>query len=115
MSAAGAGHPETAASSLVDASDAGEAQRQAVGHRLAGHLPRHHPALAGWGCARGRAAHATPDRADGSSPLEARHSLGAIVLAGVLGDALMSPPIPYAGVDQYQFEKVPDPVQVPTL
>ena len=40
---------------------------------------------------------------------------GPIVLAGVLGDALMSPPIPYAGVDQYQFEKVPDPVQVPTL
>jgi hypothetical protein len=40
---------------------------------------------------------------------------GPIVLAGVLGDALMAPPIPYASVDQYQWEKVPDPVHVPSL
>jgi len=40
---------------------------------------------------------------------------GPIVLAGVLGDALMAPPIPYATVDQYQWEKVPDPVRAPTL
>jgi len=40
---------------------------------------------------------------------------GPIVLAGALGDALMSPPIPYARVDQYQWEKVPDPVTIPTL
>jgi uncharacterized protein len=40
---------------------------------------------------------------------------GPTVLAAVLGDALMSPPIPYAGDDQYEFEKVPDPVTIPTL
>jgi len=40
---------------------------------------------------------------------------GPTVLAAVLGDALMSPPIPYAGADQYQWEKVPDPVPLPTL
>ena len=40
---------------------------------------------------------------------------GPTVLAADLGDALMSPPIPTAGVDQYQFEKVPDPVTIPTL
>ena len=40
---------------------------------------------------------------------------GPTVLAAVLGDALMSPPIPYAGDDQYQWEKVPDPVAIPTL
>ena len=27
----------------------------------------------------------------------------------------MSPPIPTAGVDQFQFEKVPDPAPLPTL
>ncbi len=27
----------------------------------------------------------------------------------------MTPPIPTAGVDQYQFAKVPDPVAIPTL
>ena len=27
----------------------------------------------------------------------------------------MAPPIPTAGVDQYQFEKVPDPVVIPAL
>jgi hypothetical protein len=40
---------------------------------------------------------------------------GPIVLAGALGDALMAPPIPYASIDQYQWEKVPDPVHAPTL
>ena len=40
---------------------------------------------------------------------------GPTVLAADLGDALMSPPIPTAGVDQYQFEKVADPVTIPTL
>ncbi|MHB8814584.1 MAG: beta-L-arabinofuranosidase domain-containing protein [Steroidobacteraceae bacterium] len=40
---------------------------------------------------------------------------GPIVLAGDLGGALMSPPIPTAGVDQYQFAKVPDPAVIPTL
>lgn len=40
---------------------------------------------------------------------------GPTVLAAVLGDALMSPPVPIAGVDQYQFEKVADPVVIPTL
>ena len=40
---------------------------------------------------------------------------GPTVLAADLGNALMSPPIPIAGVDQYQFEKVPDPVTIPTL
>ncbi|HEX5462705.1 MAG TPA: beta-L-arabinofuranosidase domain-containing protein [Steroidobacteraceae bacterium] len=40
---------------------------------------------------------------------------GPTVLAADLGSALMSPPIPIAGVDQYQFAKVPDPVAVPTL
>ncbi|HEX4268318.1 MAG TPA: beta-L-arabinofuranosidase domain-containing protein [Steroidobacteraceae bacterium] len=40
---------------------------------------------------------------------------GPTVLAAVLGDSLMSPPIPYAGVEQYQWEKVPDPVTIPTL
>lgn len=40
---------------------------------------------------------------------------GPTVLAAVLGDALMTPPIPTAGVDQYQFAKVPDPVAIPTL
>ena len=40
---------------------------------------------------------------------------GPIVLAADLGNALMSPPIPTAGVDQYQFAKVPDPVAIPTL
>jgi hypothetical protein len=40
---------------------------------------------------------------------------GPIVLAADLGDALMSPPIPTAGVDQFQFEKVPDPAAIPTL
>ena len=40
---------------------------------------------------------------------------GPTVLAAVLGDDLMSPPIPYAGDDQYQWEKVPDPVAIPTL
>ena len=40
---------------------------------------------------------------------------GPTVLAASLGDALMSPPIPTAGVDQYQFEKVPDPVAIPAL
>ncbi|MGH8170005.1 MAG: beta-L-arabinofuranosidase domain-containing protein [Steroidobacteraceae bacterium] len=40
---------------------------------------------------------------------------GPVVLAAVLGDALMPPPIPYAGADQYQWKKVPDPVTVPML
>jgi len=40
---------------------------------------------------------------------------GPTVLAAVLGDALMSPPIPYASGDQYQWEKVPDPVTLPVL
>ena len=40
---------------------------------------------------------------------------GPIVLAADLGGALMSPPIPTAGVDQYQFAKVPDPAVIPTL
>lgn len=40
---------------------------------------------------------------------------GPTVLAAALGDALMSPPIPTAGVDQFQFEKVPDPGPIPTL
>jgi uncharacterized protein len=40
---------------------------------------------------------------------------GPTVLAAVLGDELMSAPIPYAGDDQYQWEKVPDPVTVPAL
>ena len=40
---------------------------------------------------------------------------GPVVLAGVLGDALMAPPIPYASLDQYQWEKVPDPVHVSSL
>ena len=40
---------------------------------------------------------------------------GPTLLAAVLGDALVSPPIPYAGADQYQWEKVPDPVALPTL
>lgn len=40
---------------------------------------------------------------------------GPTVLAADLGNALMSPPIPIAGVDQYQFEKVPDPVTTPRL
>ena len=40
---------------------------------------------------------------------------GPTVLAAVLGSEQMSPPIPYAGDDQYAFEKVPDPVSVPTL
>jgi uncharacterized protein len=40
---------------------------------------------------------------------------GPIVLAADLGDAGMTPPIPVAGVDQYQFEKVPDPVAIPVL
>ncbi len=40
---------------------------------------------------------------------------GPTVLAAVLGDAGMSLPIPYAGDDQYQWEKVPDPVSIPTL
>jgi DUF1680 family protein len=40
---------------------------------------------------------------------------GPTVLAAVLGDELMSSPIPYAGDDQYEFEKVPDPVTLPAL
>lgn len=40
---------------------------------------------------------------------------GPTVLAAVLGDALMSPPIPYAGDDALQFAQVPDPVAIPTL
>ena len=40
---------------------------------------------------------------------------GPTVLAAALGDAQMTPPIPIAGVDQYQFEKVPDPVSIPRL
>lgn len=40
---------------------------------------------------------------------------GPTVLAAALGDALMSPPIPTAGVDQYEFAKVPDPTPIPTL
>lgn len=40
---------------------------------------------------------------------------GPMVLAAALGDALMSPPIPIAGADQYQWEKVADPVTLPTL
>jgi DUF1680 family protein len=40
---------------------------------------------------------------------------GPTVLAAVLGDAGMSPPIPYAAANQYQWEKVPDPVSIPTL
>lgn len=40
---------------------------------------------------------------------------GPTVLAAVLGDAGMSPPIPYAGANQYQWEKVPDPVAIPLL
>jgi uncharacterized protein len=40
---------------------------------------------------------------------------GPTVLAAVLGDELMAPPIPYAGDDQYQFAKVPDPATVPAL
>jgi DUF1680 family protein len=40
---------------------------------------------------------------------------GPTVLAAVLGDALMRPPIPYAGADQYQWKKVPDPGPLPTL
>jgi DUF1680 family protein len=40
---------------------------------------------------------------------------GPTVLAAVLGDAGMSPPIPYAGANQYQWEHVPDPVTIPKL
>ncbi len=40
---------------------------------------------------------------------------GPIVLAGVLGDALMKKPIPYANGDQYEWANVPDPVNVPIL
>ena len=40
---------------------------------------------------------------------------GPTVLAATLGDALMSPPIPYARTNQYQWRKVPDPVTVPVL
>jgi DUF1680 family protein len=40
---------------------------------------------------------------------------GPVVLAAVMGDALMSPPIPYAGADQYQWKKVPDPLTIPRL
>lgn len=40
---------------------------------------------------------------------------GPTVLAADLGEALMPPPIPIAGADQYQWEKVPDPVTVPAL
>ena len=40
---------------------------------------------------------------------------GPTVLAAVLGDALMKPPIPYAGDDQYQWAKISDPVTVPAL
>ena len=40
---------------------------------------------------------------------------GPTVLAAVLGDALMTPPIPTAGGDQYQFARVPDPVAIPAL
>jgi DUF1680 family protein len=40
---------------------------------------------------------------------------GPTVLAAVLGDALMSPPVPYAGGNQYQWEHVPDPVTLPRL
>ncbi|HEX3843429.1 MAG TPA: beta-L-arabinofuranosidase domain-containing protein [Steroidobacteraceae bacterium] len=40
---------------------------------------------------------------------------GPMVLAAALGDALMAPPIPTAGVDQYQFEKVADPAAIPML
>lgn len=40
---------------------------------------------------------------------------GPTVLAAVLGDVLMSPPIPYAKGDQYEWKSVPDPVVVPLL
>jgi DUF1680 family protein len=40
---------------------------------------------------------------------------GPTVLAADLGDASMPPPMPIAGADQYQFEKVPDPVTLPRL
>ena len=40
---------------------------------------------------------------------------GPTVLAATLGDALMSPPMPVASVDQYQWEKVADPATIPTL
>jgi hypothetical protein len=40
---------------------------------------------------------------------------GPTVLAAALGDALMAPPIPTAGVDQYEFAQVPDPVAIPVL
>ncbi len=40
---------------------------------------------------------------------------GPTVLAATLGDALMSPPVPYATTNQYEWRKVPDPVTVPTL
>ncbi|HEX8758118.1 MAG TPA: beta-L-arabinofuranosidase domain-containing protein [Steroidobacteraceae bacterium] len=40
---------------------------------------------------------------------------GPTVLAADLGDSLMPPPIPIAGADQYQWEKVPDPVTIPAL
>ena len=40
---------------------------------------------------------------------------GPVVLAGVLGDALMKKPIPYANGNQYEWANVPDPVTVPVL
>ena len=40
---------------------------------------------------------------------------GPTVLAAALGDALMAPPIPTAGVDQYEFEKVANPEAIPIL
>jgi DUF1680 family protein len=40
---------------------------------------------------------------------------GPTVLAADLGDALMPPPIPIADADQYQWERVPDPVTIPAL
>ncbi len=40
---------------------------------------------------------------------------GPVVLAGVLGDALMKKPVPYANGNQYEWAGVPDPVTVPIL
>jgi DUF1680 family protein len=40
---------------------------------------------------------------------------GPTVLAAVLGDALIAPPVPYANGNQLEWAKVPDPVTVPRL
>ncbi len=40
---------------------------------------------------------------------------GPTVLAAVLGNDLMLPPVPYANGDQYEWAKVPDPVTIPVM